>query len=90
MQDDILLYNAYYCTMFMRYFVQNAYLVSSTSPLIHYFIGFSEVFMLIKYWNNLRTQQSIFLVLDFIVHLLFLYVVLDMFLLEQYLVITEL
>jgi hypothetical protein len=24
--------------------------------------------VLIKYWNNLRTQQSIFLVLDFIVH----------------------
>jgi hypothetical protein len=23
---------------------------------------------LLKYWNNLRTQQSIFLVLDFIVH----------------------
>jgi hypothetical protein len=24
--------------------------------------------VLIKYWNNLRTQQSIFLVLDFITH----------------------
>jgi hypothetical protein len=26
-------------------------------------------FNVIKYWKNLRTQQSIFLVLDFIVHL---------------------
>jgi hypothetical protein len=27
-----------------------------------------KLIYLIKYWNNLRTKQSIFLVLDFIVH----------------------
>jgi hypothetical protein len=29
---------------------------------------FKESILLIKYWKNFRTKQSIFLVLDFIVH----------------------
>jgi hypothetical protein len=35
---------------------------------LNYWVMHSVARVSIKYWNNLRTQHSIFLVLDFIVH----------------------
>jgi hypothetical protein len=38
------------------------------SPYFTEFLVLSSAASPLKYWKNLRTQQSIFLVLDFIVH----------------------